>query len=130
MATKQVSVVSLKKGGYVVIDGVACIVKSIQTSRPGKHGHSKCRIEATGVVDKTKKIFVKPGHDNIEVPIIEKKTAQVLSIQGDKANVMDMQTYETFDLKIPDELKEQLKEGSQILYWVILNDKIMKQVKS
>lgn len=127
---KHVTTTSLKKGAYMIIDGVACIVKDVQTSRPGKHGHAKCRIEAVGMIDGQKRIIVKPGHDKTEVPIIEKKTAQVLSIQRDTANVMDMESYETFDLKIPEDLKDDVKEGIQVLYWVILNDKLMKQVKS
>ena len=44
--TKISTVGSLQKGSYVVIDGVACRVSDTQTSRPGKHGHAKCRIEA------------------------------------------------------------------------------------
>ena len=130
MSTKPISVSSLKTGRYVVIDGAACVVKSIQTSRPGKHGHAKSRIEAVGIVDGVKRIIIKPGHDTMESPIIEKETAQVLSIAGDKANVMDMKTYETFDLKIPNELKAKIKEGSQVVYWIILNEKTMQQVKS
>ena len=70
-----------------------------------------------------------PGHDNIEVPIIEKRTAQVLSVHGDAANVMDSETYETFDLKIPEEFKGQVVEGATVLYWTILNEKVIKQVK-
>lgn len=123
------SVGSLQRGNYVVIDGVACRVTNTQTSRPGKHGHAKVRLEAVGLIDEKKKIIVAPGHDNIDVPIIEKKTAQVLSIQGDAVNVMDSETYETFDLKIPEELKGQVVEGCNVLYWIILNDKVMKQVK-
>jgi len=123
------SIGSLKRGSYVIFDGVACKVKSIQTSRPGKHGHAKCRIEATSLTDNKKIIKVMPGHENVEVPIIEKKTAQVLSIHDDVVNVMDMQTYETFDLKIPEDLKEQIVEGVQVAYWVVLDEKILKQVK-
>jgi len=129
MATKIVSVGSLQRGNYVVIEGVACKVTNTQTSRPGKHGHAKVRLEAVGLIDEKKKVIVAPGHDNIEVPIIEKKSAQVLSVQGDTANVMDSETYETFDLKIPEELKGQVVEGCTVLYWIILNDKVMKQVK-
>ena len=129
MTVKLVSVGSLKSGSYIVIDGAACKVASIQTSRPGKHGHAKCRIEAVGIVDAKKRVIVMPGHDNIESPIIEKKTATVLSIHGDMANVMDIETYETFDLKIPEDLKEQVTDGVSVLYWTILNDKVMKQVK-
>jgi translation initiation factor 5A len=129
MATKQVHATGLKVGGCVIFDGVACKISNIQVSRPGKHGHAKCRIEAVGLVDGRKTIKVVPGHDNVEVPIIEKKTAQVLSVHGDSANVMDMESYETFDIKIPSELKDQVVEGAQVLYWIIMNDKVMKQVK-
>ena len=77
-----------------------------------------------------KRNLILPGHDQVEVPIIEKRTAQVLSISGDMANVMDSETYETFDMQIPEELKGQVLEGSSVLYWDILGDKVMKQVKS
>ena len=129
MATKNESVGSLQKGSYVVLDGAACRVVDIQVSKPGKHGHSKIRLTAVGLVDDKKRIEVMPGHDSVDVPIIEKKNAQVLSINGDIANVMDAETYETFDLKIPEELKGQVVDGVSVLYWVILNDKVMKQIK-
>lgn len=128
--TKLSSVGHLKKGNYVVVDGVACIVKDTQTSRPGKHGHAKVRLSATGILDGKLKVIVMPGHDNIEVPVIDKRNANVLSIAGDMANVMDSETYETFDLKIPSELKDDLKEGVNVVYWIILKDKVIKQVKS
>ena len=129
MATKPVGIGSLQKGNYVVIDGAACRVTDTQTSRPGKHGHAKVRLEAVGLIDNKKRVIVAPGHDNIETPIIEKKTAQVLSIQNDVANVMDADSFETFDLKIPDDLKGQVVEGGQILYWTILDEKVIKQIK-
>jgi|TARA_Y100000310_G_C20692683_1_gene823378 translation initiation factor 5A len=126
---RQAHVGDLKKGSYVVIEGIASQVTDTQVSRPGKHGHAKVRMTAAGLIDKKKRVIVMPGHDNIDVPIIEKKNAQVLSITGDSANVMDSETYETFDLKIPGDLKESLSEGVTVLYWEILNDKVMKQIK-
>ncbi len=71
-----------------------------------------------------------PAHDSVDVPIIEKLTAQVLSISGNMANVMDNVSYETFDLEIPEELKDKVVEGVQILYWQILDDKVMKDIRS
>ena len=130
MATKVQDVGSLQKGSYIVLEGAACRVVDMQVSRPGKHGHAKVRLTAIGLVDDKKRVAVMPGHDSVEVPIIEKKSAQVLSIHGDVANVMDSETYETFDLNIPEELKAQVVEGSNVLYWVILNDKVMKQLKT
>ena len=130
MVTKMQSVGSLQKGSYIVLEGAACRVVDMQVSRPGKHGHAKVRLTAVGLMDDKKRIVVMPGHDNVEVPIIEKKSAQVLSVQEDTANVMDSETYETFDLKVPEELKGQVAEGLNVMYCVILNDKVMKQVKS
>ena len=127
--TKMVGANQIQKGSFILMGGIACKVVDVEISKPGKHGHSKVRISAVGLVDDKKRIEVMPGHDNVEVPMIEKRNAQVLSVQGDKANVMDAETYETFDLKIPDEFKEQVVEGSSVLYWDIMNEKVIKQVK-
>jgi len=128
--TKHVHALNLKKGTYIVMDGVACIVKDTSVSRPGKHGHAKVRIEAVGMIDGKKRQTVMPGHDNVEVPIIDKLNAQILSISGTIANVMDLESYETFNLDIPEELQDELKEGMTVLYWNIIGDKIIKQIKN
>jgi translation initiation factor 5A len=125
---KVVDVGTIKKGSYMIIEGKACKVNDVQVSRPGKHGHAKYRIVAIGLLDEKKYDVVMP-HGSVEVPIIEKKGAQVLSINGDVASVMDLETYETFDLKIPEELKDQVTEGCNVLYWEILTERVMKQLK-
>ena len=127
--TKLVSVGSLKKGDSIIIDGAPCKITDTTTSRPGKHGHAKINMMAVGILDGKKRNLVMPGHDKVEAPIIEKKNAQILSISGSNANVMDMETYETFDLEIPEDLKGQVNEGSLVLYWVLMGIKVMKQVK-
>ena len=114
----------------VDVDGIASKVTDTQTSRPGKHGHAKVRLTAVGLIDAKKRVVVSPGHDHIDTPIVEKKNAQVLSITDNMANVMDSETFETFDIEIAEELKEEVVEGSTIVYWEILEDKVMKQVKS
>ena len=125
---KVTDVSSLKEGSLVVFDGVACKVVSIDISKPGKHGHAKYRIVAVGILDGKKRDMVMP-HVDVEVPIIGKKDAQVLTITGNKANIMDSASFETFDMEIPEELQGKVKEGSTIIYWEILDDKVMKQVK-
>lgn len=126
---KQALASSLKTGNFVIFDNIACRITKMDISKTGKHGHAKCRIEAVGLVDGRKIVKVIPGHDSVDVPIIEKRGAQVLSTNEDIANVMDMESYETFDLKIPEELKGEVKEGMQVVYWIILNERVMKQVK-
>lgn len=126
---KLASVGTLKKGDTIIIDGAPCKITDTATSRPGKHGHAKVNLTAVGLLDDKKRNLVMPGHDRVEVPIIEKKSAQVLSITDEKAHVMDMETYETFDMEIPEELKGNVKEGVEVLYWLVMGIRVMKQVK-
>lgn len=127
---KFASIGSMKKGSYIIIDDAACTVTDVSVSRPGKHGHAKVNLMAVGMIDGRKRNLVMPGHDNVEVPVIGKKNAQVLSVSGNMANVMDVESYETFDIEIPEDLVAEVQEGSVILYWEILNDKVVKQVKN
>ena len=126
---KQESAGNIQKGSFIIMDGVACRVNSVQTSKPGKHGHAKCRIEAVGLIDDKKRIEVMPGHASVDVPIITKKAAQVLSVNGNIANVMEAETFETFDLEIPEEVKGTIVEGGSVVYWQILDKKVMKQIR-
>jgi translation initiation factor 5A len=129
MTTKLVDMNSLKVNGYVLVDGVACRIVDIKHSKTGKHGHAKARVAAVGLLDGRRREIIKPSDAKAEVPIIEKMDAQVVSITGDKAHVMDLITYETFEMDIPEELRGKVKEGSQVLYWDITGTKVMKQIK-
>jgi translation initiation factor 5A len=127
--TKVVSAGEIQKGSYIVVDGAASRVVSVDISKTGKHGHAKSRIQAVGLIDNKKREMVIPTHDNVEVPIIEKRTAQVLSVHDNTANVMDADTFETFDIEIPEEMKADVVSGTNVLYWVILDKRVMKQTK-
>ena len=110
-----------------MIDSKAHAIRKMDISKTGKHGHAKCRFEAVDVMTGKKKVMVVPGHDKFEVPMIEKKQAQVLSIGGGNANLMDSVSFETFDLPIPEELKEDVKDGITVEYWDIEGDKLIKR---
>jgi len=102
MATKQVEVRDLDEGSYVLIDGTACQINSYSTAKPGKHGSAKARVEAEGVFDGKKRSLSQPVDAKIQVPIINRKQGQVVSTDGGEAQVMDLDTYETFTLALPD----------------------------
>lgn len=128
MAFKMITAHESKPGATVLIDGQACVVRGNDVSKTGKHGASKCRIEAIGVVDGKKRIIAVPGSEKMEVPMIDKKRAQVLSINGDIANVMDMESFETFDVPVHEEVRGQINSGDQVEYWIIdEKDKIIKR---
>lgn len=129
MSKKIESIGDVKEGRYIIIDDVPCKVINTKHSAPGKHGHGKIRMEAVGIFDDKKRVIVKPADARVEVPLIEKKNGQIISIQGDNVQVMDLETYETFDLPIPEDLKDKVGEGRQFIYWTVLGRKVMKQMK-
>ena len=114
----------LRVNRYVLIDEEPCKIVSISTSKPGKHGEAKARIEAIGVFDGQKRSIVHPVKHKLHVPMIDKRNAQVLSLMGNSAvQLMDMETYETFEMSIPDEFKDQLEPGKEIQYLVAMGRK-------
>jgi translation initiation factor 5A len=128
MATEQAEVRELKEGRYMVIDNEPCKIMSISTSKPGKHGEAKARIEAMGIFDGNKKSVVYPVKHKVQVPIIDKRTAQIVSIMGAEVQLMDLETYEMFHLPITDDVKDDLKPGGEILYLVAMDRKKITRV--
>jgi len=121
----------LRSGSYLLIDGEPCIVKDTQTSRPGKHGHAKVRIKAMNIITGSNKEVVKPGHDNVEVPIISKKQGQVLSVDSNNVEMMDMETYENViaDKKLADEeIRDSIEAGQTVLFWQVAGKTLIKQI--
>ena len=119
---------TLRVNRYMIIDEEPCKIMSISTSKPGKHGEAKARIEAMGVFDGQKRSVVHPVKHKVHVPIIDKRTAQVLALMGDNVQLMDLETYETFELPIPDEYKGQLEAGKEIQYLTALGRKKITRV--
>ena len=128
MSTEQAEVRELKEGRYVNIDDEPCKILSISTSKPGKHGEAKARIEAVGIFDGNKKSVVYPVKHKVQVPLIDKRQAQVVSIQGGEAQLMDLETYEMFQLPVPEDMKDTLKAGGDILYIVAMGRKKITRV--
>jgi translation initiation factor 5A len=116
MEKKIGSTKELKPGKYVMIDDAPCKVVGVTHSKPGKHGGAKARIDAIGIFDNQKRTLMGPVDNNVEIPIINKKNGQVLNVVGDSVQVMDMASYETFDLPIPEEMKGQLSSGMEIMF--------------
>jgi translation initiation factor 5A len=120
MSWVQAEVRSLKPNRYVLIDDEPCKILSISTSKPGKHGEAKARIEAVGVFDEQKRSIVHPVTHKVRVPMMDKRSAQVIALMGQEVQLMDMKTYETFNLPVDEDLLEKLVPGKEIQYIVAM----------
>ncbi len=130
MEFKQVGINELRKGDSILVDEqFICKITEISLSAPGKHGHAKARIEAVGLLDDKKRVFIMSAEDRAKIPIIEKRTGQVISVTGDKAQIMDMETYDVFETTVPEELKEKLTDGVQVTYSDLMGQKVIKGIK-
>ncbi len=128
MVAKVIDATEMRLGSYLLLDGVAHQVKKMDVSKTGKHGHAKVRFEAVSAFTGKKKVMVIPGHDKFEVPMIDKRVAQVLSVAGTTASLMDNENFENFDIEIPEELQATVTGGIEVEYWLIEDDKLLKKV--
>ena len=127
MILKIIDATEIKGGTNIIVDGEPGTIKKIDISKTGKHGHAKCRIEAVGIISENKKVFVIPGHDRLEVPMVDKRKGQVLSIGEDKASIMDLESFETLDVACPEEVKNELEVNSNVEYWDVEGVKVIKR---
>jgi translation initiation factor 5A len=129
--SKPVDVGSLKIGHYIVVDGEPCKIVEYEKSKPGKHGAAKARIVAISALTGQKKNVISPVDGKIEVPMIDKKTAQVISISGNVLQLMDMESYQTFETDMPEdeELRGKLASGLEVEYWNMLGKNKIVRVK-
>ena len=91
---EQTEIRTLKVGRYIIIDDEPSTIVNLATSKPGKHGSAKARIDA----------------------IVERKGAQVLSVMGSVAQLMDLNDYSTFEIEIPPEHMDKLEAGKDVTY--------------
>ncbi|MBI4362344.1 MAG: translation initiation factor IF-5A [Euryarchaeota archaeon] len=113
---EQAEMKVIKEGKYIIIDEEPCVVMSTAHSKPGKHGAAKLRVDAVGLFDGQRRSMVAPVDTKIYIPIVERKTGQILSINGDMAQIMNMSDYSNFDLKIPPDLQAKLAPGQEVFY--------------
>ena len=111
----QKEIRDIQKGSYLIMDDAPCEIIAYSTAKPGKHGSAKARIEGKGVFDNKKRSMSQPVDAKIWVPVIERRQGQVINLEGNNvAQIMDLNSYESFSLEIPSELN--ISGDSEIEY--------------
>ncbi|MFP3156660.1 MAG: translation initiation factor IF-5A [Caldivirga sp.] len=132
MSTRTASAGDIKEGSYIMIDNVPCRVVEVEKSKTGKHGSAKARIVGIGVIDGVKRTIVVPTDAAVEVPVIEKFTAQVISVAGDNVQLMDLRNYQTFEIPssyVEEEAKGKLEPGVQVEVWDVAGYRKIMRVR-
>jgi len=131
MAIEYGELGELKEGSYVVIDNEPCRVVEVSRAKTGKHGSAKVHITAIGLFTKSRKTLTGPADQRVEIPIIDKKVAQVVAVLGDKVQLMDLESYETFEVDMPDDesIRSKLAPGVEVEYWSVLGRRFIYRVR-
>ena len=124
------SMKEIKVGSFIIVDGIACKVVDIETSSPGKHGSAKMRVTAMGIFDGQKKTLLKPSSGDVDVPMINKRKAQVVSVNGKVVQLMDSESYEMFEMPIPDEFSGKLNPGYEVEVMEAMGRKMLARILS
>ncbi|MFW9818391.1 MAG: translation initiation factor IF-5A [Candidatus Thorarchaeota archaeon] len=141
MSIRRTEIQKLKTGQYIMVDEEPCIIKSTERSKSGKHGHAKVRVVCVGMFDNNKRSLTIPSGHMVDIPEITKGNAQINFIEDRSINVMDLESYESFDVAWPqdEELKKKLKElqanpklisTTQIEYWQLAGKTLINRVFS
>ncbi|MDD3407485.1 MAG: translation initiation factor IF-5A [Methanomicrobium sp.] len=113
---EQTEVGKLKEGRYVVVDEEPCKILGIAISKPGKHGAAKSRIDVVGIFDGVKRSIVQPVTAKTYVPVVERRSAQVISISGATVQFMDVKDFDMFEQTLTEEEASKLQAGTEVPY--------------
>jgi len=132
MSYRMAKVGELKEGSYAIINDEPSEIVQITKSKPGKHGSAKFRCTAISLFDGRKQSYVASTDQNIQVPIVDKRSGQVVSVSPASIQLMDMETYEVQDVIKPEdeELMANIEAGKEVEYWVIMDRVKIQRVKN
>ncbi len=128
MSKEQMEIRELKEGRFMLIDDEPCKIDSIEKSKPGKHGAAKARIEARSIFTGAKKTYLGSVTDKVWVPQVDRRAAQLLSFHGGVAQLMDKDTFETFDIQVPEEFAQGLEAGSDCSYIIAMDRRMITKM--
>ena len=139
MSIRRTEIQKLKTGQYIMVDEEPCIIKSTERSKSGKHGHAKVRVVCVGMFDNNKRSLTIPSGHMVDIPEIIKGNAQINFIEDTSINIMNLESYESFDVDWPqdDDLKNKLKEiqadpsrisATQVEYWQLAGRTLINRV--
>ena len=112
--TTRVEIRTLKVGRYCCVDDKAYKINSISTSKPGKHGSAKARIELVDIFTGAKISHVGSVSSSINVPLIEKGTALVTHVEGAEVHAMNMRDHSMMILPLEEDM--DIEGGKEIMW--------------
>jgi len=106
----------LTKGSCFEYHGSILRVKRKELVAYGTHSHTKLKFIVEPAFGGGEKDITMAHQERVDILEIIKKKAQVISIQNDKLQIMDVQSYETFDAVADPKIIKEMKEGDIVIF--------------
>ena len=106
-----------------MINGVPSRIAQVTKSKPGKHGSAKFRCVAISLFDGSKQSFVGSTGATIQIPLVDKRSGQIVSMTPSSVQLMDLENYDMMDVEMPkdEEVASALESGKEVEYWIIMD---------
>jgi translation initiation factor 5A len=132
MAFKMAKVGELKEGSYAIVNDEPSQIVQITKSKPGKHGSAKFRCTAISLFDSRKQSYVASTDTNIQIPIVDKRSGQIVSVSPASIQLMDLESYEVIDIAMPsdEEIASKIVAGKEVEYWIVMDRVKIQRVKN
>jgi translation initiation factor 5A len=67
----------------------------------------------------------------VHVPLIDKRTGQIISMIGSEIQIMDSETFATVDIQmIDEEVNGKLEQGQDVEYWNVMGRTKIMRIKT
>ncbi len=104
----------LKKGKYIIHENEACVIKDIQFLN--NQNNPVIKLELEGLFSGKHYSSHILTHENVQEANLARKCGTVISKKKNKIEIMDIQTFETFEANIGPELLEKSQEGDNVTF--------------
>lgn len=101
---------SVRKGGFILINGFPCKVVHMSTAKTGKHGGAKIHFTAVDIFTGKKMEAIEGSTANVEVPNVSRTEYTLIDISDDFLSLMDGDGATRQDIRTPDNLRNELKQ--------------------
>lgn len=107
----------ISKGTYIEYEDKPYYVHKAQSMVVSRHSHTRVKLDLISVLDRDKRSITVAPHDKLKDIEIIRRHGQFITHSGKNlGQIMSMDTYETFDAEIPDEIASQISEGDEVTY--------------
>jgi translation initiation factor 5A len=113
MATAE----DLKKGECIIINNGIYKITRKEVVAVGTHSHSKTKIYVVPIEGGGEKNYIYNHQDKVEIPEIENRVGQIISIGENSLQVMDTKTYETLEVLSNQEILDKAEEGKILFFF-------------